>query len=386
MDDYQRGLREASALLGGDPETELAGLRAVSPDIYDTLVRYGFGGIVAGAELSRPQRELATVTTIATLGGAESQLARHTLAALHQGITPDELRALCQHIAAYAGFPRALNALTVIDETLTKVGHARPPALRRIRLADHETVVAQRGTAGPPVVLVHAIGLDWRMWQPVLDALAVGRRVFAYDVRGHGKAAGAPVPGDMARLGADLLDLLDALDLDTVHAVGLSYGGAVVQSAAVAAPARFASLGLLASTDAPSPVFAERAKAIEEQGLAAQVAPTLIRWFTPLALAANDAGVRYARERLRYDNAEDVAGAWQAFLDFPVREHLAKLTMPTLLLAGGADVSTPPDLVRGVADRLPNATFAELPGAPHMVTLEAGDGVVRTLTEFLPAQ
>ena len=43
------------------------------------------------------------------------------------------------------------------------------------------------------MVLVHAIGLDWRMWQPVLDALAVGRRVFAYDVRGHGAAVGRAV-------------------------------------------------------------------------------------------------------------------------------------------------------------------------------------------------
>jgi 3-oxoadipate enol-lactonase len=386
MDDYQRGLREYTALVGGDAETEQAGLRAMSPDIYDTLVRHGFGGMVAGADLSRAQRELATVAIIATLGGAHPQLARHTVAALRQGITPDELRALCLHLAGYAGFPRALNALSVIDEALTKEGHPRPPVLHRIRLADHETVVAQRGAVGPPVVLVHAIGLDWRMWQPVLDALAAGRRVFAYDVRGHGTAAGAPVPADMARLGADLLALLDALDLDAVHAVGLSYGGAIVQSAAVAAPERFASLGLLATTDEPSPAFAGRADAAEAEGLAAQIAPTLTRWFTANALATNDWGVRYARDRVLHDEVADWAGAWRAFLNFPAREHFAKLTMPALVLAGGADVAAPPELMRGIADRLPNATFAELAGAPHMLTLEAGDRVASALTEFLPAQ
>lgn len=386
VDDYQRGLREYAALVGGDAEEELAGLRATSPDIYDTLVRHGFGGMVAGAELSRAQRELATVAIIATLGGAHPQLARHAVAALRQGITPDELRALCQHIAGYAGFPRALNALSVIDETLTQQGHARPPALHRIALADHETVVAQRGTAGPAVVLVHALGLDWRMWQPVLDALAVGRRVFAYDVRGHGRAAGAPAAGNMARLGADLVALLDALDLNTAHAVGLSYGGAIVQSAAVAAPERFASLGLLATTDEPSPVFADRAAAAERDGMAAQIASTLTRWFTPAALANNDWGVRYARDRTLHDEAGDVAGAWRAFLDFPAREHFAKLTMPTLVLAGTADVASPPDRMRDLADRLPNATFAELAGAPHMLSLEAGDRLALALDEFLPAR
>ncbi len=384
MDDYQRGLREYAALIGGDAEQEQAGLRAASPELYDTLVRHGFGGMLAGAELTRAQRELAAVAIIATLGGAPRQLARHTTAALRHDITPDELRALCGHIATYAGFPRALNALTVIDETLTEAGHARPPALHRIRLADHETTVAQRGTSGPPVVLVHAVGLDWRMWLPVLDALAAGRRVFAYDVRGHGSAAGAPVPSDMARLGDDLLDLLTALDLDTVHAVGLSYGGGIVQSAAVRAPGRFASLSLLATTDTPFPAFAERARIAEQEGMAAQVGPTLIRWFTPTSLAVNGWGARYARERVLRDDVTDWAGAWRAFTDFPVREKFATLTMPTLVVAGGADESTPPELMRGIAQRLPNATFRELPGVRHMLTLEAPDQVAAVLSEFLP--
>ncbi|HJP75052.1 MAG TPA: alpha/beta fold hydrolase [Pseudonocardiaceae bacterium] len=384
MDDYQRGLREYEGLVGGDAELDQAGLRAASPELYDTLVRHGFGGMLAGAELSRAQRELATVAIIATLGGAPTQLARHTAAALRHGIGPDELRALCGHLAGYAGFPRALNALTVIDETLTEAGHARPPALHRVRLADHETLVAQRGTAGPPVVLVHALGLDWRMWQPVLDTLAVGRRIFAYDVRGHGAAAGAPVPGDMARLGADFHELLDALDLDSVHAVGLSYGGGVVQSAAVRAPERIASLSLLATTDAPFDAFAGRAKAAEEEGVPAQVVPTLLRWFTPAGLAANGWGVRYARERVLRDDVADWAGAWRAFMDFPVREQFARLTMPSLVVAGGADVSAPPELMRGIAERLPDATFQELPGVPHMLTLEDADQVGSALDAFLP--
>jgi 3-oxoadipate enol-lactonase len=42
--------------------------------------------------------------------------------------------------------------------------------------------------------LIHALGLDWRMWAPVLELLSPGRRVFAYDLRGHGWAARSPVP------------------------------------------------------------------------------------------------------------------------------------------------------------------------------------------------
>jgi 3-oxoadipate enol-lactonase len=118
--------------------------------------------------------------------------------------------------------------------------------------------------------------------------------------------------------------------------------------------------------------------------MAAQVGPTLTRWFTPAGLAVNDWGVRYARERVLRNDVTDWAGAWRAFVDFPVRERFAALTMPALVLAGGADVSTGPELMRGIADRLPNATFRELPGAPHMLTLEAADQVEPALNDFLP--
>src|SRR2546430_11108417 len=96
---------------------------------------------------------------------------------------------------------------------------------RRISLSDHETVVARAGDRGPAVVLVHALGLDWRMWEPVMASLADGRRVFAYDIRGHGWASGRDCPVTMARTAADLVGVLDAFELDQAHVVGLSYGG-----------------------------------------------------------------------------------------------------------------------------------------------------------------
>ncbi|MFD1050873.1 RNA polymerase sigma factor, partial [Kibdelosporangium lantanae] len=73
-----------------------------------------------------------------------------------------------EHVAMYAGMPRALNGLAVLDRVLAEEGFPRPPLRHEVRLADHTTVVAQRGTDGPAVVLLHAVCLDWRMWEPVL--------------------------------------------------------------------------------------------------------------------------------------------------------------------------------------------------------------------------
>ena len=267
MDRRDRGRREFEALMGRPPEEALEEVRVRSPELYEAVVEGGFGGTLARPELARAWRQIATVAILAAHGDAERQLAAHAGAALRAGVAPSELRALCEHVAVYAGFPRALNALTVVDEVLRGAGVVRPAPLRVVALEDHETLVAERGDGGPPVVLIHALGLDWRMWEPVMEPLAAGRRVFAYDLRGHGRAAGAPAPYTMADTAADLAGVLDALGLDRAHVVGLSFGGGIAQTAAVAQPERFLSLALLATTDHPFEAFEARARSGETEGM-----------------------------------------------------------------------------------------------------------------------
>src|SRR5690606_25277451 len=110
---------------------------------------------------------------------------------------------------------------------------------------------------------------------------ARGRRVFAYDLRGHGAATDAPPPADMTILSDDLHGVLGAHGLDGAHIVGLSYGGGIAQTFALRHPESVLSLTLAATTDHPFASFAQRAEAMEREGAAAQVAPSLTRWFTP---------------------------------------------------------------------------------------------------------
>lgn len=372
--------------MGASPEEALDAVRLSSPRLYWAVIEGAFGGSLADAELTRAARELATVAILAAAGGAERQLAAHARAALHNGITAAELRALCEHVAVYAGFPRALNALSTIDDVLTDAGSPRPPVLHRVRLADHETVVAQSGESGPAVVLVHALGLDWRMWQPVMATLSAGRRVFAYDIRSHGSAAGSPTPFTMADTAADLFGVLDALGLDRAHVVGLSLGGGIAQTAAIAHPERIGSLALLATTDHPFDTFEARARSGETDGMEAQIAPTLTRWFTPAALAADGWGVHYARERIRRAEPSDWAASWRAFKGLDVHGRLETFAAPTLVLAGELDASTTPQIMADIAERIAGATYQELPATPHMQTLEQPALVADALNRFLPVQ
>ncbi len=288
------------------------------------------------------------------------------------------------HVSVYAGFPRALNALTVIDRVLAEAGTPAPPSLRRVLLGDHGTTVAQAGVAGPPVVLVHALGLDWRMWEPVITQLAAGRRIYAYDVRGHSSATEAPRPSCMNDLATDLLAVLNALGLDRAHMVGLSYGGGIVQTAATLAPERFESMTLMATTNVAFEAFEGRARSIEQDGMAAQVAPSLVRWFTSDALAVNDWGVRYARDCVLRGDPGHAAAAWRAFQTLDVQGKFTGFGAPTLVLAGERDASTPREVMARIASDIPSARYAEMPGTPHMPTLEQPSLVVNALDEFLP--
>ncbi|MBO2449613.1 alpha/beta fold hydrolase [Actinomadura barringtoniae] len=384
MDRFERGEHEFEQLIGVPAEPGLDRIKASSPDVHATMLET-FAGPMTHPELSRQSRELASVAVIAALGGADGKLATHVRGALHQGVGADELRALAEHVAVYAGFPRGLTALEVIDRVLTDAGISQPARLHRVRLNDHETVVAQRGEAGPAVLLSHSLGLDWRMWEPVMDRLAVGRRVFAYDIRGHGSAAGSPTPFTMDQAGDDLIGVMDALGLDQAHVAGLSFGGGIAQTAAVAHPDRFASLTLQATTDfAFTEAFENRGRSGEADGMQAQVVPTLTRWFTGPALATNDWGVRYARERILRFLPQDWAAAWHAFKDLNVQGRLSDFKAPVLVLAGELDASTTPEIMSGIAKAIPGSTYVELPGTPHMQTLEQPGLVADALDTFLP--
>jgi 3-oxoadipate enol-lactonase len=95
--------------------------------------------------------------------------------------------------------------------------------------------------------------------------------------------------------------------------------------------------------------------------------------------------VRYARELVRRGVVADWAAAWRAFKDVDVQGKLGDFASPTLVLAGERDVSATPEIMRGIAERIPGSVYQELAGAPHMLTLEKPELVAEALDQFLPS-
>lgn len=364
----QIGWHELTAIDGDRGMQTVASVAETSPLLADNLIQHAFGKTFAPTTLSRREREIITLGILGAIGGAEPQLRIHLDAALRVGAHPDELIALAEHMSVYAGYPRALNLLREVRAAL-EINHLfKPLAYRRISLGDHETRVFDSGGEQPAVVLVHALGLDLRMWREVIPILKEKFRVIAYDLRGFGAATGAPPASGLITYADDLSNLLIQLEIPKAHIVGLSLGGSIAQTFALSSPARFLSLTVIASTAWPFDAFSKRAEAAKSEGMQAQVVPSLTRWFRPEDLAVNNWAVRYARDSVERAFVTDWVAGWQALATIDTGKKLGEIRVKTHIIAGELDTSTPPELMEGFLE-IPGSTFEIIKNAPHMISL-----------------
>lgn len=100
--------------------------------------------------------------------------------------------------------------------------------------------------SGHPILFLHGMGCDGTDWEPQFDAFGDRFRVVAIDHRGHGRSDRDVGEGySIAGFAADALRVMDLLDIDMAHVVGLSMGGMIAQQLAITAPERVCSLSLM---------------------------------------------------------------------------------------------------------------------------------------------
>ncbi len=125
---HERGRRMLAAVDGPAGLAVVEGLARSFPDFARYLLEFPFGDIYAREGLGLRERELATVAALCALGHALPQLKVHVHAALHVGCQPQEIVEVVMQMAVYAGFPAALNGLSVVREVFAESGIALPLA------------------------------------------------------------------------------------------------------------------------------------------------------------------------------------------------------------------------------------------------------------------
>jgi pimeloyl-ACP methyl ester carboxylesterase len=183
-------------------------------------------------------------------------------------------------------------------------------------------------------LFLHPVGLDGDCFQFLGGECLAG--AIRYDCVWHGDRPRPSGPLTIETMARDVL----ANTSEPLDVVGVSMGGQVAQRMAMLAPDRVRSLFITSAVNprAPEPglpdpaIGSERARLMRRLSVAERVEWALERWFTPKALAApGHAGVRYTRERIAADTAEQLAAGWNALAGRrPSRTEQARaLTMPT---------------------------------------------------------
>jgi 3-oxoadipate enol-lactonase len=236
---------------------------------------------------------------------------------------------------------------------------------------------------GPTVVFANSLGTDFRLWDPILPYLPEGLRLIRYDKRGHGLSTCPPAPYTMGALVTDAEKLLDHLGVKDCVFVGLSIGGMIAQGLAVKRLDLMRAM-VLSNTGAKigtPQMWQERIAAVAGRGIEALADAVMERWFSPAFRATPE--LELWRNMLTRQENQGYAGCSAAISGTDFFTTTASLRLPTLGIAGDADGSTPPDLVRETVGLVPGSRFHLIRGAGHLPCVEKPQEYAQVLTDFL---
>lgn len=239
---------------------------------------------------------------------------------------------------------------------------------------------------GPPVLLLHSVGLNADAWEPQLTGLAARRRVIAIDLAGHGQTESLPEGVALEAYTEVVAWLIDALGLSPVPVVGHSFGAMIALGLALDYPEKVSALVTLNAVycrDAMARAAVEgRAKRLT--GASLEVIETVARWFPD---DPNGPLARRVANWLRATNPKDYAIAYRVFAtaDHVHEGRLGELACRALFMTGVADPLSTPAMSERMAHEAPHGRALALPGARHMMNLTHPNETNSAIAAFLAA-
>ena len=236
----------------------------------------------------------------------------------------------------------------------------------------------------PVLMLSNSLGTDLHMWDNQVPAITQHFRLVRYDRRGHGKSDAPQGPYSMERLGRDVLGVLDALGIEKINWCGLSMGGMVGMWLGANAANRVDKL-ILSNTAAYFPdktMWEGRIKLVREKGLQGIVDANMERWFTKDFRTRAPQAMAKMREMFLATNVDGYIGCGQAIRDMDHRSLLARITAPSLVIAGKYDPATTLEAGEFIKQHIPGAKIAVLEAA-HISNLEQPQAYADTVLGFL---
>ncbi len=272
------------------------------------------------------------------------------------------------------------------DADVGRLGVLPTDSARHLPAPDGGHLFTAAHGEGPTFLFVHGFAMTSRVWtKQFRDLPRAGIRTVAFDHRGHGGSTAPMDETSIDNLADDVRVVIEGLDLRDAVVVGHSMGGMALLAFVVRYPevaaARLRGM-VLVSTGArlglASVPFLPQAIVPFTTGFVRSGAWARSDWSRIAArlLFGKDAvpsQVELARVLLASAREETVVGCARALTSFDVSGQLGRVTVPTLVVNGTADLLTTPGDARQLARGIPGARLELLPGAGHMVMLEQAE-------------
>lgn len=233
------------------------------------------------------------------------------------------------------------------------------------------------------VALIHGVGLDGSMWNPLREYLEPQYDVHVLELPGHGHRPPAPEEITLAELAADVAGRLEP----NTHVVGFSLGALVAQHLARYRPDLVATLVSVGSVCARTPQ--EHAAvmvrlACAESDFPATVEASIHRWY-PEESAVSTELIEATREVLQRNDPKSFLACYRVFAtaDAQIAPELPLITVPSHAVTGELDPGSTPEMSARLAAAIPGCTYSIIPGARHMMPVERPQELAHALTAFI---
>ncbi|MGM0928992.1 MAG: alpha/beta fold hydrolase [Actinomycetota bacterium] len=259
---------------------------------------------------------------------------------------------------------------------------------QHVKAGELETWTEQVGQ-GPDVLLIGGLGDTVESWQFQLDGLANRYRMTAFDNRGAGRTAMPQEQPTVEAMADDAAAVLPSLGVSSAHVAGFSGGSIIAQELALRHPEAVRSLVLQSTWSAMDDFMKTMIRAFHWQAELAPSERDFLEGFfiwVYTARAHNDGTVdRFIEDAMAFPHKQSTED-FLAFADACARHvtagRLNAIQVPVLVLAGGADRMSRPELGKAVADEIPGARFEVMEEEAHQPFQEVPDAWNARVDEF----
>lgn len=238
-----------------------------------------------------------------------------------------------------------------------------------------------------PIVLVHGVGLDARMWDGVIAHLGDDQPCIAIDMAGHGgskHAAADTLSGYVDALEQDIANTTD----EPVYLVGFSMGAMVSAAYALQKAGKVAKLVLMNAIHHRDAVardaVLERLSVARQSGLQIIADAAIARWFSKEFKSANPDIIDAVREGLISNDLDSYLSAYRVFAtaDEELAPRLDNINCPVMAVTSDGDGNSTPAMSHAIAESVQDGRAIVWDGLAHGAPIEDPARVARTLIEF----